>query len=221
MSAQALLTQLKQGIAALGQEASAVLCGQYLAYLDLLVKWNAAYNLTGIKDPRQMVVRHILDSLSVKPFIKETPCLDAGTGAGLPGLVLALALPEIHWVLLDGNRKKIRFLNQAKLELGISNMETVCSRVEDYRSGQPFAVITSRALGPLARFWAMTENLRDEHTRLLAMKGVLPEHEISGLSANIGITTHKLLVPGLDEERHLIIMQAKERALTPPRATVQ
>ena len=208
MSAQVLLSRIRQGVAALGQEVSDPLCRRYLAYLQLLARWNAAYNLSGIKDPAQMVVRHILDSLAIRPFISGTDCLDAGTGAGLPGLVLALALPQTRWVLLDGNRKKVRFLNQARLELDLVNVEAVAGRVEDYRSEKAFDVITSRALGPLGRFWDMTEKLRDDNTRLLAMKGAPPADEIAELGDNVLVTTHKLSVPGLDEERCLVIMQS-------------
>lgn len=208
MSDQALLSRLQQGIEALGQEASAELCERYLVYLELLVRWNKAYNLSGIKDPEQMIARHILDSLSVRPYISGETCLDVGTGAGLPGLILSLSLPETHWLLLDSNRKKIRFLNQAILALKLTNVEARQGRVEELPGERPFSVIISRALGPLARFWEITEKLRDQNTRLLAMKGALPGEELAELSKNIEITIHKLSVPGLDEERHLIVMQS-------------
>jgi 16S rRNA (guanine527-N7)-methyltransferase len=206
-SDRTLLSRLERGIEALGQDASTELCERCLAYLGLLVKWNRAYNLSGIRDPEQMLSHHILDSLSVRPYILGRRCLDVGTGAGLPGLILALSLPETHWVLLDSNRKKIRFLNQVKLELKVGNVEVRHGRVEEFQAAQPFSIIISRALGPLARFWKMTEKLRNEDTRLLAMKGTLPREEMAELGKNVGITVHKLKVPGLDEERHLLMMQ--------------
>lgn len=208
MSAQGLLSQIKQGMEDLQQEAPDALCRDYLAYLQLLLKWNEAYNLSGVKDPAQMVIRHILDSLSIRPFINGGRCLDVGTGAGLPGLILALALPQTRWVLLDSNRKKIRFLKQAVLELETANVEIRQGRVEELHDTRPFDIITSRALGPLASFWEMTEQLRDDNTRLLAMKGASPVDEIAGLGENVRITIHKLSVPGLNEERCLVIMQS-------------
>lgn len=199
---------LQQGMIVLGQNAPAPLCEQYLVYLDLLVRWNNTYNLTGIKDPEQMILRHLLDSLCVRPYIDAQPCLDVGTGAGMPGLVLALSLPDTHWVLLDSNRKKVRFLNQAILELGIGNAEVIHERVEDFTVDQPFPIITSRALGSLTRFREITTHLSNGATRLLAMKGTLPQDEIAKLGENIDIKAQKLSVPGLDEERHLVIMQS-------------
>lgn len=207
----ARLARLQQGIRALGQDPAEHPCDTYLAYLDLLVRWNRAYNLSGIRDPDRMLTRHILDSLAVRPYVRGPRCLDAGSGAGLPGLILALSLPDTHWVLLDSNRKKVRFLNQAVLELGPANVEVEAARLEDYRPQEGFSTIVSRAFTSMKRFRDLSRRLLAENGRLLAMKGARPEAELAELGGAAGnLEVHKLVIEGLEEQRHLIIMSGTE-----------
>lgn len=203
----ARLARLEEGIRALGQYPAEHPCERYLAYLDLLVRWNRAYNLSGIRDPDRMLTHHILDSLAVRPYVRGPRCLDVGSGAGLPGLILALSLPETHWVLLDSNRKKVRFLNQALLELGPANVKVVAARVEEYRPGDGFSTIVSRAFTSLKRFRDLSGHLLSADGRLLAMKGAMPEAELAELDENAGdIQVHELTIEGLEAQRHLVVL---------------
>ena len=177
----------------------------FAAYLDLLERWNRAYNLTGIRDHNRMITHHILDSLSVLPFVRGNHCLDVGTGAGLPGLILALAMPGKQWFLLDSNHKKIRFVRHAIQELRISNIEAVCSRVEDYNTDKQFSTIITRAFGRLNVIYECTRHLITSATSLLVMKGenILPELEELDKSA-MQVKVHKLNIPGVSNQRTLV-----------------
>ncbi len=173
-----------------------------MAYLRLMQKWNRAYNLTAIRELDDMVVKHLLDSLSILPFIDRGPILDVGTGPGLPGLPLALCLPDYQFVLLDSNGKKTRFLTQVKIELSVENIDIIHSRVEQYQPPSGFGIITCRAFAALNTILDRTQHLVTSTTRILAMKG---KEELPELAK--GYTqqaVHRLEVPGLDEERHLI-----------------
>lgn len=175
-------------------------------YLDELRRWNRAYSLTAIDDPSEMVIRHVLDSLSIAPWVHGR-VLDAGTGAGLPGIPLAIMDPELDVTLLDSTAKKVRFLNHVARALKLQNVEPVQSRLEDFHSPVPFDVIVSRAFSSLAEFAAAARHLLGPRSRLLAMKGRRPDEEIAELPGWIGIeAVEKLAVPGLHEERHLVIM---------------
>lgn len=175
-------------------------------YLDELRRWNRAYSLTAIDDPSEMVIRHVLDSLSIAPWVHGR-VLDAGTGAGLPGIPLAITDPELDLTLLDSTAKKVRFLNHVARALKLQNVESVQSRLEDFHSPVPFDVIVSRAFSSLAEFAAAARHLLGPRSRLLAMKGRRPDEEIAELPGWIGIeAVEKLAVPGLHEERHLVIM---------------
>lgn len=181
-----------------------------LDYLALLIKWNKAYNLTAVRDPDEMVSRHLLDSLSVVRYVAEggDRWLDVGSGGGMPGIPLAIMFPERRFVLLDSNGKKTRFLTQVKLELGLGNLEVVHERVERYRPEQPFAGISSRAFSALADFADWTRHLGDIDTRWLAMKGVHPEDELQALPADFELERcHVLQVPGCQGQRHLLILR--------------
>lgn len=211
MTDPARLARLQQGIRALGQDPEEQPCEAYLAYLDLLARWNRAYNLTAIREPGRMLTHHILDSLAVRPYVHGRRCLDLGSGAGLPGLVLALSLPDTHWVLLDSNRKKVRFLNQAVLELGPANVEVVAARAEDYRPEQRFDTITCRALTSLGQFRALAAPMLAPGGRLLAMKGTRPGAELAELgAAAASAAIHELVIEGVPERRHLVVLQASE-----------
>jgi len=176
-----------------------------LAYLALLVKWNRVFNLTAVREPEDMVQRHLLDSLVVLPWIQGARLLDVGSGAGLPGIPLALALPDLQVVLLDSNGKKARFLRQAKLELGLTNIDVAEARVEAYAPDEPFDLICSRAFAQLDVFISMTDALLATDGRWLAMKGRLDDSELAAIDpADFKVRTHRLRVPGLDAERHLV-----------------
>jgi 16S rRNA (guanine527-N7)-methyltransferase len=177
-----------------------------LAYVELLHRWNRAYNLTAIREPRDMISRHLLDSLSVLPWIPAGRLLDAGTGAGLPGVPLAIARPDLDITLLDSAGKKIRFLNQVRRELGLQNIEPVQARLEAYAPEFPFDAIISRAFSSLAAFAGAVRHLAGG-AKLLAMKGRHPAEELKELPGWVRVhAVEELQVPGLQEDRHLVIM---------------
>ena len=178
-----------------------------LAYLALLQRWNRAYNLTAVKDPDEMVVRHVLDSLSVLPWIRGERLLDAGTGAGLPGIPLAIVRPGLEAILLDSAGKKIRFLNHVQRELGLKKIVPVQARLESFVPPSPPDMIISRAFTDLAAFARAARHLAAAPSRILAMKGRYPESELGELPDWVTVeSVEKLMVPGLQEDRHLVIM---------------
>jgi 16S rRNA (guanine527-N7)-methyltransferase len=175
------------------------------AYLALLERWNRAYNLTAVRDPDTMVIRHLLDSLSILPWIKGSCVLDVGSGAGLPGIPLAVARPGLAFSLLDSNGKRTRFLTQAVAELQLMNIEVVRSRVEDYQPASPFNSVVSRAFATLADLLASAGRLCAPDGRLLAMKGVFPDDELARLPPGyILVGVYPLHVPNLEAERCLV-----------------
>jgi 16S rRNA (guanine527-N7)-methyltransferase len=175
------------------------------AYLELLRKWNRVYNLTSIRDLKESVLLHILDSLSIQPYLHGDYLLDVGTGAGLPGIPLALTNPDKHFVLLDSSGKKTRFLSQAMYELELKNVEVVQARAEDFKAEKKFDSILSRAFANIQVMLESTQHLLAEHGQFLAMKGVYPDTEIQAISAEFNVVgVHKLLIKGLDAERHLV-----------------
>lgn len=202
--------ELARGAAQLGVELSPLQQEQLLAYLALLIKWNQAYNLTAVRNPDEMVSRHLLDSLSLAPFVREAGdnWLDVGSGGGMPGIPLAILFPERRFTTLDSNGKKSRFQTQVKLELRLANLEVVHSRVENFQPAQPFAGIVSRAFSSLADFANWTRHLGDAETRWLAMKGVHPAEELAELPADFRLEAeHALQVPGCQGQRHLLILR--------------
>ncbi|HEX6929720.1 MAG TPA: 16S rRNA (guanine(527)-N(7))-methyltransferase RsmG [Gammaproteobacteria bacterium] len=177
-------------------------------YVELLQRWNQAFNLTAIRDPAEMVPRHILDSAVIAPFVKAGSVADAGTGAGLPGIVLAVLRPELAITLIDSNGKKTRFCKQAVSELGLRNVAVTQARIEGYRPMERFATVVSRAYASLAEFIASTRHLLDDGGTFLAMKGAYPHEEIRALPAGVRVVAvHPLRVPGLDAERHIVEME--------------
>mgnify|MGYP000553898307 FL=1 len=202
--------ELVRGAQALGVELSEEQQQQLLAYLALLIKWNKAYNLTAVRDPDEMVSRHLLDSLSVVSFVAESgqTWLDVGSGGGMPGVPLAIMFPDRSFTLLDSNGKKTRFLTQVKLELKLANLEVVHSRVEQFQPAEAFDGITSRAFSSLEDFASWTRHLGNTQTRWLAMKGVQPDDELQRLPADFRLDAcHVLKVPGCQGQRHLLILR--------------
>jgi 16S rRNA (guanine527-N7)-methyltransferase len=181
-----------------------------LRLLDELVHWNRAYNLTAITDRARMLTHHLLDSLSVAPFVQGSTLADVGTGAGFPGLPLAVIAPERRCVLMDANGKKQRFVAHAARTLGLTNVEALHSRVEDVRPPQPFDTVVARACAALPQLLEWVAPLCGPATRVLAMKGRLPETELAAVAAPWMIEQAvPLQVPGLNEERHLIILTCR------------
>lgn len=201
-----LSRQLTRGVAALQLALTAAQCTKLLAYLQLLIKWNQVYNLTAIRNPCDMITRHLLDSLAVIPFIKGPRVLDVGTGAGLPGIPLAIALPELEFVLLDSVAKKTRFVVQATSELSLSNVVVKTQRVEKYQSLGLFDTVISRAFSSIAEFITVAGPMcRRNGGVLLAMKGRYPQDELSALPPGYLLKeVTRLTVPDLDEERHVV-----------------
>jgi 16S rRNA (guanine527-N7)-methyltransferase len=175
------------------------------AYLDLLLKWNKAYNLTAVRDRAGMETRHIQDSLAIRPWLRGETVLDVGTGAGLPGLVLAMVDPRRRYTVLDANGKKVRFCEYAIDTLGISNAEAVQARVEGYRPAAPFGTVVSRAFASLKSFVASAGQHCAPDGVMLAMKGTYPGDELDELPRGWHAAgVHRLEVPGLDADRHLV-----------------
>ncbi|MFB2537918.1 MULTISPECIES: 16S rRNA (guanine(527)-N(7))-methyltransferase RsmG [unclassified Acinetobacter] len=204
----AFYTKLEQGCQKLNLNLSPQVLQQLLAYQDALKLWNKAYNLTAIRDPQEMLIKHLLDSLSILPHLPQGRLLDVGTGGGMPGIMVALSQPERACVLLDSNGKKIRFLKQLIADMKLSNVIAVQSRVEDTQMiadlGQ-FDVITSRAFASLLDFVAAAEPYMHEKSIIAAMKGVIPQDEMAQLS-QFQQKVIELKVPHLDEQRHLILL---------------
>ena len=179
-------------------------------YLALVQKWNRVYNLTAVRDTDDMLTHHLFDSLAVVPHIDtEKTLLDVGSGAGLPGIPIALALPQTQVTLLDSNQKKAAFLNQAVIELQLGNVNVVCERVEKYQPKQLFSLVVSRAFSALVEYVAAAGRLVAPEGTLLAMKGMRPQEEMAQLTDRYQISRIlPLAVPGLNAERHLIFLKA-------------
>lgn len=207
--------QLADGIAALGLAIPETAQPRFLQYLALIQKWNKVHNLTAVREPETMLVRHLLDSLAVLPHIAGPRIADVGSGAGLPGIPLAIARPEWHVLLVESNHKKAVFLQQARIELGLENVEVMAERVENIGRSKGFDTIISRAFSDLVDFIKLAGHLCAEGSekggdggRLVAMKGVYPHEELEQLPAEFVV--EKILpitVPGLNAARHLVIIK--------------
>lgn len=207
--------QLADGIAALGLAIPETAQTRFLQYLALIQKWNKVHNLTAVRGPETMLVRHLLDSLAVLPHIAGPRIADVGSGAGLPGIPLAIARPEWHVLLVESNHKKAVFLQQARIELGLENVEVMAERVENIGRSKGFDTIISRAFSDLVDFIKLAGHLCAEGSekggdggRLVAMKGVYPHEELEQLPAEFVV--EKILpitVPGLNAARHLVIIK--------------
>lgn len=203
---------LQEGLSKLSLDLPRATQEKLLAYLALVQKWNKIYNLTAVRDEDKMLTHHLLDSLAVVPYVKDAAAiLDVGSGAGLPGIPLALALPRTAVTLLDSNQKKTTFLRQAKMQLALANVTVICERVEKHQQKQLFNAITSRALAELHEFVALAGHLVKPGGQMIAMKGADPASEIDRLNRKAGFVAAgvtKLHVPGLDAERHLVFLKA-------------
>ena len=197
--------ELQHGLTTLGLTASLEQIDQLLAYVDLLDKWNRVYNLTAVRESERMLSYHVLDSLAALPQITARRVLDVGSGGGMPGILFAILRPDWQLTLLDANHKKTTFLKQAVIELGLSQVEVVCDRVEAYQPADKFDVITSRAFAELNEFIRLTRHLLTTDGYWAALKGVYPYEEIAQLPADIRVqAVEALQVPNLEAERHLV-----------------
>ena len=197
--------ELQHGLTTLGLTASLEQIDQLLAYVDLLDKWNRVYNLTAVRESERMLSYHVLDSLAALPHITARRVLDVGSGGGMPGILFAILRPDWQLTLLDANHKKTTFLKQAVIELGLSQVEVVCDRVEAYQPADKFDVITSRAFAELNEFIRLTRHLLTTDGYWAALKGVYPYEEIAQLPADIRVqAVEALQVPNLEAERHLV-----------------
>lgn len=198
---------LERGISDLGLTLPPGGVEKLLAFRDLLLKWNRTYNLTSVTDPDEAVSHHLLDSLAILPWVGDGALLDVGSGGGLPGIPLAIARPQLAITLVDAVQKKVSFLQQAAIELGLPKVSPIHGRIEAL-TGQ-YAQISSRAFAELADFVRLTRHLLAPGGRWLAMKGQRPEAELANLPEGVAVEAiHPLAVPGLNAERHLIILKA-------------
>jgi 16S rRNA (guanine527-N7)-methyltransferase len=200
-----VMTTLLDGARALGLDLDDAQARKLVAHLDLLDEWNQRMNLTAIRERPAQVTKHLLDSLSVATWIRGNRVADVGSGAGFPGIPLAIALPGVQFVLIESIGKKCRYLEHVRDALGLANVEVVQSRAEDYRPAARFETVLARAVGPVADLVKNAGGLVAGGGRLLAMKGRYPEDELSRkLNGWKVVAVHPLHVPGLDEERHLV-----------------
>jgi 16S rRNA (guanine527-N7)-methyltransferase len=204
-----LHVKLDAGLAELGLSFDAAIEQRFLDYIALLHKWNKVYNLTAVREPQKMLYQHVLDSLAVLPFIKGPRLLDVGSGAGLPGIPLAIARPDLSVTLLDSNHKKTVFLRQACIELALTNVVVVCERVETWQPDMRFDQVISRAFSDLGEFVRLAGHLCAPGGTLLGMKGLYPFEELAQLPA--GTKAEQVIplnVPGLEAQRHLVLLKA-------------
>lgn len=206
-AADPLYSRLSSGLAELGVSLADSDRQKFIAYLRLLAKWNNAYNLTAVRDPGEMITRHVLDSLTLLPYLHGQRLLDIGSGAGLPGIPLAIARADLAFTLIDANAKKIRFIVQTIGELDLKNVDAVQARVENYRPALKFDTLMSRAFASIADMLTQSRHLCAPDGRFLAMKGVHPREELTALPAGYRVReVVALQVPGLDAARHVAII---------------
>ena len=180
---------------------------QLVAYVQMMDKWNKAYNLTSVRNPNEMLLKHIMDSIVVAPLLHGKHYIDVGTGPGLPGIPLSIMLPDCHFILLDSLGKRVRFMKQVAYELKLTNIEPVQSRVEAYKSQTKIDGVLSRAFASLKDMLHWCQHLVDSEGKFLALKGQYPAEEIEQLSDGFVLEeSHLLNVPELEAERHLIIL---------------
>ena len=205
--------QLKRGLIALGLTLDRDTQQRLLDYIALIEKWNRVYNLTAIREPEKMVSHHLLDSLAVTPHLHAKRVLDVGSGAGLPGIPLALVNPDTQVTLLDSNHKKTAFLNQAVMELKLKNTEVCSERVESWQTQNRFDVVISRAFSDMGEFVRVTRHLLAPGGMFAAMKGMHPYEEIDKLPPDCKVRqVLPLAIPSLEGARHLVLIEPQGRA---------
>lgn len=201
---------LVNGLQTMVLELPAQAVQKQLDYLALLDKWNRSYNLTSVREPEAMVSRHLLDSLSILPYLQVPRVLDVGTGAGLPGIPLALALPDVHFSLLDSNAKKTRFVRYAVHHLALQNVEVIQERVEKFHPEKKFDTLVTRAFAAIPDMLESCGHVCVEGGRIIAMKGVYPQEELVAIPGRYKVTdVHALQVPALGSERHVVIIRPR------------
>lgn len=202
-----LSEKLAQGVAELGLRVPAATLRKLLDYLALIAKWNRVHNITSVRESSKMVSNHLLDCLAVVPHLEARTVLDVGSGAGLPGIPLALMWSQASVTLLDSNHKKAAFLRQAVIELGLNNVDVVCERVETWQPAQEFDLVISRALSDLPEFVNLAGRLCGADGVVAAMKGVYPYEELAQLPHEFRLrSVVPLKVPGVLAERHLVLL---------------
>jgi len=205
--------QLRRGLIALGLTLDSEIQQRLLDYIALIEKWNRVHNLTAIREPEKMVSHHLLDSLAVAPHLHARRLLDVGSGAGLPGIPLALANPDMHVTLLDSNHKKAAFLNQAVMEMKLKNAQVCSERVESWKTQTGFDVIISRAFSDMDEFVRVTRHLLIPGGTFAAMKGLHPYEEIEKMPQDCKVLqVLPLAVPGVEGARHLVLIGLDEQA---------
>jgi 16S rRNA (guanine527-N7)-methyltransferase len=208
-----LTSELKRGLDALELSVSQDAQAKLLQHLELIEKWNRVYNLTAVRDRNQMLAQHVLDSMAVLPHIAGATLIDVGSGAGLPGIPLAIARPDTHVTLLEANHKKSTFLKQAVIELGLPNVEVVNARAEAWNAPAPYEVVISRAFSDLGEFVALAGRLCGDKGVLAAMKGVYPFEELAQVREPYRTAAViPLSVPTLNAERHLVVIERQKSA---------
>jgi len=204
-----ITSKLEQGLQALGIAEPDQHLAAFTQFLTTLHKWNQAYNLTAVRDVEEMVARHILDSCSLRPWLVGKNILDVGTGAGLPGIPLAILEPERHFTLLDSNGKKTRFVTHVAAEIGLDNVEVVQARAEEFLATQKFDTVMCRAFSSLQDFVGQCAAHLQSGGRLLAMKGKRPDAELAALPAEWEIEVVKISVPTISADRHIAILHRR------------
>lgn len=200
-----LLMAFDKAVVSLDLDVSEQQKDQLINFVLLIHKWNKAYNLTSVRDPQQMLIKHIIDSIVVAPYLTKSRYIDVGTGPGLPGIPLSIMHPDKHFVLLDSLGKRVRFMKQAGFEMGLTNIEPVQSRVEQYQSDLPLDGVLSRAFASIKDMLHWCQHLVDSKGEFLALKGQYPEQEIALLPEGFEVVESvELDIPALDGDRHLI-----------------
>lgn len=207
-----LLSRLRELVAKSGLLLSEQQLTQCVSYVELLDKWNSAYNLTSVRDPKEMLIKHVMDSLMVAPHLVGNTFIDVGTGPGLPGVLLAIYYPDKHFTLLDSLGKRIRFLNQVKMQLGLTNITPLQSRVEEHLPELGYDGVISRAFASLTDMLTWCKHLPAANGQFFAMKGAAVQEEIAALPDFVKVMTiYNLQIPELDAQRNLVVLAKTNR----------
>ncbi len=204
---RSLSAMLATGIKACHLNLAASVQEKLIQYIELLSQWNKVHNLTAIRDPKDMIHKHVLDSLSLVPYLHSGKVVDVGTGAGVPGIPLALALSDLEFTLLDSNQKKITFVQHVILSLKLTNVRAICTRVEAYQPPEPFEWVVSRAFASLSDFIRLSQHLCQKEGRMIAMKGVIDPAEVATISSHLILEAiQPVKVPGVEASRTLVFI---------------